>query len=1021
ESGEKLSHNIFEINFGLHPLRRFQELSNGLRVILVSNPKDDTAENDSVRMENSNDDMASAAVCVRVGSFNDPDCAPGLSNLLSRMLLLSNEASDDFQVHVSAYGGQCGSYTTNEYTCYYFQVEAKQFQQCLERFVSHLCEPTLCVSRIEEQVKKIDEEFSKMKQRDYAILRQFVSNLAKEKSPFNRFHKGNQSSLRGQMNRQPNELRDMLLEHFKNNYSAHLITLAVQSSAALDEMELLVKQLFTSLPKNPVVEMNPTQYADSFSTPDFYQFYEVNLNKAKETLRMIWSLPCLRLSYRANPMLILSSLIKNMHEGSLAHHLEDNHLATDLECDFGTLCEFTNSTLCTMLVVRMNLTQTGTQRVPEICEAVYDYLKFLTKEAEHSLTNPERNKWGFLLNDDPHTFTTYVRELQIVQEGTFVDQPVHSAAVTTTWLANMMHRVVPQDLYCGYLLIKEANFQLYHELFGRLSKQKACIIRTSPSPLKISQDNRKGSLTEPWYQTVYKKSDVPEEITEGRLREKPELRFSLPAKNRLILEKFTELPCSNETKARILRTFVIRFTSGTPLESSKSSSLLLLFVEDVRFNLNKLALKGEFKRMKHSIQAVDDTVQIRVTGPSEYLREFYHTVVSHTCRRSTSIDLEHLGELRATVTKKLKRDIGNLDSWSKNILHFVTHNPAFLLTDQLDVLSYITTADLMAFSSQLLCQLRITAYGAGDIESEEIKNMFDRTIRSVSCIPLMMPKEVKVLPIPLGVYRFDQTVRDETRPVTYYVRNNISFDTHPQAEAYNRAIVNILNKESANFFRQTSSFPIRVINRYIRSAPSPNGYAAISTCVQLDATTSHLHNSLNMWVGALWNQVVPHIIASMEAIELQKLRVALAAEIRKCSTSFEAQLEANWHIILKNGANFAMVNELLFYVNGLTKENLLQFFQRYYLTPETRRSIIVCISSTAVQEEVDETNVQKSEEATEQVELNLKQFLRSGRPNLQAINNCPELQAAMKRSYPENITHIYDLRAFKKKSRVTVL
>ncbi|KAF5404280.1 hypothetical protein PHET_02248 [Paragonimus heterotremus] len=536
---------------GLCFLLSYQELSNGLRVVLVSSPKDGTVESDSVKKDKTDDDLASAAVCVRVGSFNDPECAPGLSNLLSRMLLLSNETSDDFQVHVSAHGGQSGFYTTNEYTCYYFHVESSHFPKCLERFFNHLREPILCVNRIEEQVQRIDAEFNKMKQRDYVILRQLVSNLAKEKSPFNRFHKGNRSSLRGQMNREPNELRDMLLEHFKNNYSAHLITLAVQSSATLDETELLVKQLFTSLPKNSIVDMNPAQYADSFSTPDFYQFYEVNLNKAKETLRMVWSLPCLRTSYRANPMLILSSLIKNMHEGSLAHHLEDNHLATDLECDFGTLCEFTNSTLCTMLVVRMNLTPTGTRRVSEICGAVYDYLKFLTKEAERSLAKPEQNKWGFLLNDDPHTFTTYVRELQVVQEGTFIDQPIHSAVVTTTWLANMMHRVVPQDLYCGYFLIKQANFQLYHDLFGRLSKQKACIIRSSPLPLKISQEDYEGRLTEPWYRTIYKKSDVPEEITEGRLREKPELRFSLPAKNRLILEKFTDLPCSNETKARI--------------------------------------------------------------------------------------------------------------------------------------------------------------------------------------------------------------------------------------------------------------------------------------------------------------------------------------------------------------------------------------------------------------------------------------------------------------------------------------
>ncbi|KAF6773838.1 hypothetical protein AHF37_07160 [Paragonimus kellicotti] len=229
---------------------RFHELSNGLRVILVTSPKDDTIESKSIKKDNSNDGLASAAVCVRVGSFSDPDCAPGLSNLLSRiknyqieldvidghivvvgllsqasaavcvrvgsfsdpdcapglsnllsrMLLLSDKASDDFQVLVSAHGGQSGSYTTNEYTCYYFQVESSHFPQCLERFSSHLCEPMLCVNRIEEQVERMDVEF-----------------------------KG-------------------------------------------ENVDLTVTSVV--FVRSSTVDVNPAQYADSFNTPDFYQFYE---------------------------------------------------------------------------------------------------------------------------------------------------------------------------------------------------------------------------------------------------------------------------------------------------------------------------------------------------------------------------------------------------------------------------------------------------------------------------------------------------------------------------------------------------------------------------------------------------------------------------------------------------------------------------------------------------------------------------------------------------------------------------
>ncbi|OON18790.1 peptidase, M16 family, partial [Opisthorchis viverrini] len=95
----------------------------------------------------------------------------------------------------------------------------------------------------------------------------------------------------------------------------------------------------------------------------------------------------------------------------------------------------------------------------KICGAVYDYLKFLTEEAGRCLNQWDQSNWDFLWNDDPHTFATYVQELKIVQESRFIDQPVHPAYVSTISLANMMHRVSMEDLYSGYFLVKETNFQ----------------------------------------------------------------------------------------------------------------------------------------------------------------------------------------------------------------------------------------------------------------------------------------------------------------------------------------------------------------------------------------------------------------------------------------------------------------------------------------------------------------------------------------------------------------------------------
>lgn len=104
----------------------------------------------------------------------------------------------------------------------------------------------------------------------------------------------------------------------------------------------------------------------------------------------------------------------------------------------------------------------------KICGIVYEYLKFILAEASKCLLDVDKqNPWDFLWKNVPHTFETYVRELQVVQESQFMNRPMLNPQVTTVWLANMMCRVQYQDLYSGYQLIQTPDTKvrfpnLYH-------------------------------------------------------------------------------------------------------------------------------------------------------------------------------------------------------------------------------------------------------------------------------------------------------------------------------------------------------------------------------------------------------------------------------------------------------------------------------------------------------------------------------------------------------------------------------
>ena len=91
-----------------HPLDETETktftLDNGLKVILVSNPKYN---------------ISAASMNVKVGSLSDPEDAQGLAHFLEHLLFLGTEKYpdvEDYKMYLSNNGGYSNAYTAEDHT-----------------------------------------------------------------------------------------------------------------------------------------------------------------------------------------------------------------------------------------------------------------------------------------------------------------------------------------------------------------------------------------------------------------------------------------------------------------------------------------------------------------------------------------------------------------------------------------------------------------------------------------------------------------------------------------------------------------------------------------------------------------------------------------------------------------------------------------------------------------------------------------------------------------------------------------
>lgn len=212
---------------------RYLVLGNNMRVLLISDAKTE---------------KSSAALSVRVGSYDNPSDREGLAHFLEHMLFLGTEkypAADEYQKFIATHGGSHNAYTSLETTTYFFDVMNEQFQGALDRFSQFFIAPLFNETYVNRERQAVHAEFTaKLKddgRREWEVLRE-VANPA---HPIAKFSVGNLQTLADLPDR---NVRDELIEFYKKHYSADQMTAVILGRENIDVLTQWARHFFGAIP-----------------------------------------------------------------------------------------------------------------------------------------------------------------------------------------------------------------------------------------------------------------------------------------------------------------------------------------------------------------------------------------------------------------------------------------------------------------------------------------------------------------------------------------------------------------------------------------------------------------------------------------------------------------------------------------------------------------------------------------------------------------------------------------------------
>uniref|UniRef100_A0AAY4A776 Nardilysin n=1 Tax=Denticeps clupeoides TaxID=299321 RepID=A0AAY4A776_9TELE len=657
---------------------RYIELSNGLKALLISDfsgspaLEDDEEEEEEEEEEGSGDeeeeeeeegdsgegtdeeteegeeeqdsdfeelDEDHDAVCpqTNVQDFSDPGDLPGLAHFLEHMVFMGSEkypSENGFDAFLKKHGGSDNASTDCERTIFQFDVQRKHFKEALDRWAQFFICPLMIKDAVDREVEAVDSEYQLAKPSDSHRKEMLFGSLARLDHPMGKFCWGNAETLKHEPKRNAINVYARLREFWRTHYSAHYMTLAVQSKESLDNLEEWVREIFSKIPNNGLPKPDFSDLLDPFDTPAFNKLYRVVPVRKVHALTITWALPPQEKHYRVKPLHYISWLIGHEGTGSILSLLRRKCWALAL---FGGNSEtgFDQNTTYSIFSISITLTDEGFQNFYQVTHLVFQYMKML------QTLGPQQRIY---------------EEIQKIEANEFHYQEQTDPIEYVEDICENMQLFPKEDFLTGDQLMFEYNPQVISSALALLTPDRANLLLLSPEHKGICP------MREKWFGTEYSIEDIQQEWRErwtGDFELNPDLH--LPAENKFIATDFglktsdcpdTEYPVrvansergclwyKKDNKFKIPKAYIrLHLISPVIQKSAKNLVLFDMFVNILTHNLAEPAYEADVAQLEYKLVAAEHGLVIKVKGFNHKLPLLFNLIVDHLADFSATPDV----------------------------------------------------------------------------------------------------------------------------------------------------------------------------------------------------------------------------------------------------------------------------------------------------------------------------------------------------------------------------------------------
>lgn len=463
---------------------RLVTLDNGLKALLVSDP--DTPK-------------AAASLDVQVGSGDNPRGRGGLAHFLEHMLFLGTEKYPDaaeYERYTTEHGGSRNAYTSFEHTNYFFDIDAAHLEGGLDRFAQFFIAPTFDAQYVDRERNAVQAEYQMGLKSDSRRRLDVLQASMNPEHPFSQFAVGSLESL---ADREGSSVRDELIAFYEQYYSADNMRLVVMGRESVDELETLVRTLFSPVPDRDVTM--PSIDEPLFIEAQLPMLLKIKPQGTQRQLQVSFSVPDYRAHYHAKPMAYISNLVGHEGEGSLLSALKAQGLADGLSS--GTGFEWRGGA---QFSVTVSLTERGVQDYEAVLRETFAYLD--------------------MLRSAPVQEWIYAEQAALAEQAFRFREPSEPMGYVSS-LSKSMHYYRDADVLRGPYLMEEFDQQAIEEALALLIPERAQVVLTAP---EVSTDE-----LSPYYNVPYARLG-PEALMVSRWRAPGSGELQLPAPNPFIAE-----------------------------------------------------------------------------------------------------------------------------------------------------------------------------------------------------------------------------------------------------------------------------------------------------------------------------------------------------------------------------------------------------------------------------------------------------------------------------------------------------